>query len=151
MLLDSYFAPGGRVAREEPLGICDDIDPCHRLWPVKEFCLMNQEAWRGATAAIYSCGWEDTPWRVFSFRSLGGLFSGRYVVVYSYTVDGNHYSGEFYSSTEWEQGANLPILYNPENPEESGVDDGESPIAAAAGLLFALLLVGLGLWLKFRK
>jgi hypothetical protein len=58
------------------------------------------------------------------------LFVGHFTVAYSYLVDGNQYRGEFYSSFEWEEGTDLPILYNLESPEESCVCD-EDEIRAA--------------------
>jgi hypothetical protein len=65
---------------------------------------------------------------------------GPLAVVFSYGVDGSHYSGKFYSSHEWEIETEVPILYNPQNPLESCVcDEDESQIVQALDCVLELL------------
>jgi hypothetical protein len=88
---------------------------------------MNNELWSINTATIQSCEWEDSP-----SQATSSLFVGHYRVAYSYGVAGNSYSGEFYSSREWEKGMDLTMLYNPQKPGESIVCDGEESQTGAA-------------------
>jgi hypothetical protein len=72
---------------------------------------------------------------------------GHFIVAFSYVVDGISHGGAFYSSHRWEEGAELPILYNPQNPEENRVcDDDESQAGAVAeavmGWVFMILSDG---------
>ena len=96
---------------------------------------MTYENWPVITATINSCDWENPP-----SLAPSTLFVGHYYVVFSYVVDGNHYSGEFHSSRAWGKGTDLIILYNPQNPGESIVcDDDESQSEAALRWIFGLL------------
>lgn len=53
---------------------------------------------------------------MLNFGLLGDLFSGRYLIVFSYSVDGNIYSGEFTSSEELKEGSTFPLTYDLTNP-----------------------------------
>jgi hypothetical protein len=95
-------------------------------------------------ATIHSCRWEDPP-----SRAVSSLFVGHFVVAYSYVVDGIKRGGEFYSSHAWEEGTDVPILYNPQNPEKSRVYDDEDDESRAGRLaeaamewIFMILLDG---------
>jgi len=79
---------------------------------------MAYQDWAETTATIKSCDWENPP-----SQTPSSLFIGHFTVAFSYAVDGNRYSGKFYSSREWEKGAEVPVLYNPESPVESCVCD----------------------------
>jgi hypothetical protein len=72
---------------------------------------MDKTLWPATTATIYSCGWQDTPWYF--------LGSGNYLIVFSYKVDGNHYSGEYYDVEAATGGSQFSLRYNPDNPEEN--------------------------------
>jgi hypothetical protein len=113
---------------------------------------MNYDDWADTTATVYSCGWEETPGRGFALRSLSGLFSGQYIIVFSYTVKGKYYSGEFTSYKEWKEGSTFPLRYNHENPEETDREDEEnnSP-AVIASWVIGIMLVILYYWWKTRK
>ena len=77
-------------------------------------------------------------------RAPSSLFTGYFVVAFSYIVDGNQYDGKFYSSHEWGEGTELPILCNPQNPQESSAcDDDESQPGAALDWVLAFLEPGL--------
>ena len=81
---------------------------------------MNREDWLETTATVYSCGWEDTPWKMFGgTQYLVGMFSGRYLIVFSYQIAGATYSGEFRSSVELKEGDTFPLRYDPRNPEKN--------------------------------
>ncbi|MGD0369892.1 MAG: hypothetical protein ABSA94_20760, partial [Acidobacteriaceae bacterium] len=88
--------------------------------------VMSRADWKETTATVYSCGWQETPWRILDFGLLGDLFSGRYLIVFSYSVDGANLSGEFTSSKELKEGSTFPLSYDSANPEKndrnSGVD-----------------------------
>ena len=101
----------------------------------KNMAQMTYEHWIVTAAAINSCDWEDPPSQTSS-----SLFVGHFTVVFSYGVDGSHYSGKFYSSHEWEIETEVPILYNPQNPLESCVcDEDESQIVQALDCVLELL------------
>ena len=88
---------------------------------------MTTELWPITTGTIQSCEWEDPP-----SQAPSSLFVGHCKVSFSYVVAGATYSGEFYSSREWEKGMDLPMLYNPRTPGESAAcDDDESQAGAA--------------------
>lgn len=85
---------------------------------------MGYENWNVGTATIKGCEWEPPP-----SQTPSSLFVGHFTVAFSYAVDDNRFGGKFYSSHEWEKEADIPILYNPQNPVESCVcDDNESTI-----------------------
>jgi len=97
---------------------------------------MTYEGWTSTAATIKSCTWEDPP-----SQAPSSLFVGHYTSTFSYAVDGNHYCGKFYSSHEWGRGAEVPILYNPQNPVENCIcDEDESNFTPA--LAFAVELIG---------
>jgi hypothetical protein len=113
---------------------------------------MNRIDWAETTATVYSCGWEDTQGRGFLFHSLSGLFSGKFLIVFSYAVNGNHLSGEFTSSRKWKEGTTFPLKYNPQNPEENDrANEGGGWLANAATWAGGIAIVVLYLWLKNRK
>lgn len=113
---------------------------------------MSQEGWCETTATVYSCGWEETPGRFLTFHQLSDLFSGHYIVLYSYVVNGNHYSGEFKSSTEWQEGSSFQLKYNPQNPDETDrQEDSDRPAMTFISWVVGIALVGLYLWCKHRR
>jgi hypothetical protein len=101
---------------------------------------MGFEDWPETTATISGCCWEEPPCQ--GWRS---LFVGHFTVAYSYLVDGSQYRGEFYSSFEWKEGTDLPILYNLESPGESCVCDEDERRAACEWVLgFFEMMMDLG-------
>ncbi len=113
---------------------------------------MKSDEWPQTQATIYSCGWEATPVDGLLSRRFSGIASGHYVVVFSYEVGGNHYSGEFNSSNEWKEGSAFSIRYNPENPDENDrQDDSDSPFFTVVSWVIGIALVGLYFWWKSRK
>jgi hypothetical protein len=72
---------------------------------------MDKALWLETTATIYTCGWHDTPWYY--------LGSGNYIVVFSYKVNGDHYSGEYDDVTPATEGSQFSLRYNPDNPKEN--------------------------------
>jgi len=72
---------------------------------------MDKTLWLETTAAIYTCGWQDTPWYY--------LGSGNYIIVFSYKVNGDHYSGEYSDVVPATEGSQFSLRYNPDNPEEN--------------------------------
>jgi len=89
---------------------------------------MTCETWAESTATVRSCNWHNP-----ESRSAGILFAGYFAVDCCYDVDGKTLNGRFYSSREWEKDAEVPIMYNPQNPRESCVcDEGESKTVAVA-------------------
>ncbi|MGD0682073.1 MAG: hypothetical protein ABR990_08480 [Terracidiphilus sp.] len=113
---------------------------------------MNHDDWADTTATIYSCGWEDTPGRGFVLRSLSGLFSGQYIIVFSYTIYGKYFSGEFTSYKEWKEGSTFPLKYNPQNPEETDREDEEiNSLTTIASFVVSIMLIILYFWWKARK
>ena len=102
---------------------------------------MTYEHWLDATATIKSCDWEDPP-----SQSQSALFTGHFKVAFSYSIDGNRYSGKFYSAYEWEKDSEVTILCNPQNPVECCVcDEDESLIVPAVQCILELaggLLLG---------
>jgi hypothetical protein len=101
---------------------------------------MTNGLWSISTATILSCEWENSP-----SQAPSSLFVGHYSVAFSYVVDGNPYTGQFYSSRDWEKGVDLPVLYNPQKPSENIVcDDDESQTGAA--LEWILGFVDLPYW-----
>ena len=100
---------------------------------------MAYEDWLIGTATINRCEWEAPP----PSETPSSLVVGHFTVVFFYAVDGNRYGGKFYSAHEWEEEAEVPILYNPQNPVESCVcDDDESPIAPVLVECVLNLLLG---------
>jgi hypothetical protein len=96
---------------------------------------MTYEHWSVITATIQSCDWQNPP-----SQAPSTLFVGHFIVVFSYVIGGNNYSGKFYSSHDWVKGTDLMILYNPQNPVESSIcDDDESQSEAAIRWIFGLL------------
>lgn len=71
-----------------------------------------------AVATIRSCRWDDS-----ASRAPSSLFVGHFVVAFSYVVEEIRHSGEFCSFHEWEEGTDLPILYNPQCPKDYDVCD----------------------------
>ena len=72
---------------------------------------MDKTFWLETTATIYTCGWQDTPWYY--------LGSGNYIIVFSYTVNGDHYSGEYDDAVPATEGSQFSLRYDPDNPEEN--------------------------------
>jgi hypothetical protein len=101
---------------------------------------MTYEHWSLMTTMIDGCHWQNP-----SSRTPSTLFVGHFILAYSYVVDGKRYSGEFHSPRAWEKGTDLMVLYNPENPRESIVCDGdESESSTAINWVFGLLeMIGL--------
>jgi hypothetical protein len=113
---------------------------------------MNQSEWPQTEATVYSCGWEATPVDGLLSRRFSGIASGHYIVVFSYEVEGNHYSGEFNSSEVWKEGNTFSLHYNPENPEENDQEDErDSPLQTAAVWIGGLALAALYIWWRNRK
>jgi hypothetical protein len=102
---------------------------------------MAFEDWTSTTATVKSCAWEDPP-----SQTPSSLFVGHFTVSFSYAVNGNRYGGKFYSSHEWGKEAEVPILYNAQNPVESCVcDEDESefiPVFECALELLGGLILG---------
>lgn len=114
---------------------------------------MGDQEWIETTATVYSCGWEDTPghWLLSPGKFLKD--AGHYVVVFRYTVDGNHHSGEFTSQREWEEKSTFQLKYNFRNPEENdraGLDD-SGPVMTIASWVGGAALVAIYLWWKYHK
>jgi hypothetical protein len=128
---------------------CDAKNPLqHSRGGLKMTAMSNQE-WIETTATVYSCGWEDTPSRGFMFRTLSGLFSGHYLIVFSYTVDGNHYSGEFTSEKEWQEGSTFAIKCDPQRPEKNDQSESEDgPLTTILTWVLAIAIVALYVWWK---
>ncbi len=113
---------------------------------------MNRTDWKETTATVYSCGWQETPWRILNFRLLGDLFSGRYLIVFSYSVDGANLSGEFTSSDELKEGSTFSLSYDAANPEKNDRNTGvDGPWFNLAAWVVAILLGALFVWWKVRK
>ena len=72
---------------------------------------MDKALWPETTATIYTCGWQDTPWYY--------LGSGNYLIVFSYTVNGDHYSGEYDDTVPATEGTQFSLRFNPDSPEEN--------------------------------
>jgi len=97
---------------------------------------MAYEDWVVGTATINGCDWEPPP----PSLTPSSLFVGHFTVVFSYVVDGKQYSGKFCSAYEWEKEKEIQILYNPQDPVESGVcDEDESKIIPALECVLVLL------------
>jgi len=47
------------------------------------------------------------------------LGSGNYIIVFRYTVNGDHYSGEYGDVVPATEGSQFSLRYNPDNPEEN--------------------------------
>jgi hypothetical protein len=73
--------------------------------------------------------------RSFVFNSLGGLFSGKYLIVFSYEVDGNHFNGEFLSSSERKEGSTFPLRYDPDDPEQTDRSDDDGSLLGKVATL----------------
>jgi hypothetical protein len=113
---------------------------------------MSRTDWKEATATVYSCGWQETPWRMLNFGVLGDLFSGRYLIVFSYSVNGGTYTGEFTSSAELKEGSTFPITYDSANPEKNDRNSGtDGPWFNVAAWIVAILLGVLYAWWRIRK
>jgi hypothetical protein len=113
---------------------------------------VKPNEWPTTEATVYSCGWEGTPIDGMLSRKLSGAFSGHFVTVFSYEVNGNHYTGEFSASREWEEGSKFPLRYNPDNPDENNRNDElDSPAVSAATFIAGLALAALFIWWKSRK
>jgi hypothetical protein len=99
---------------------------------------MAYEDWTLTTGTIKSCVWENPP-----SRTPSSLFVGHFTIAFSYTADASRYSGKFYSSREWGIETEVPILYNPRDPMESCVCDGDEDESAFKPVLdCALELLG---------
>jgi hypothetical protein len=86
------------------------------------------------------------------FGALGDLFSGRYLIVFSYSVNGETYSGEFTSSDELKEGSRFALTYNSANPEENDRNSGvNGPWFNAAAWAVAILIGALYVWWRVRK
>lgn len=72
---------------------------------------MDKSFWVETTTAIYTCGWQDTPWWYMG--------SGNYIIVYSDEVNHHQYSGEYTDTVPATEGSPFPLRYNPEKPEEN--------------------------------
>jgi hypothetical protein len=113
---------------------------------------VGQNKWVQTTAAVFSCGWQNTPAQAFIFRNPADLLSGNYLVVFSYTIDGHYYSGEFTSSKEYQEGETIDIFYNPENPEQNNLTFSSSWKGKVITYAVGILLFALYIWWKdFRK
>jgi hypothetical protein len=122
---------------------------------------MSRNAWRETSATVYTCGVDTSifgalnPSRIVDislYRTF--LFSTRYLVVFSYAVDGEHFSGEFISPTEWKEGSIFPLKYDPKAPERN--DRSVSSAARWAGVAIGVwmglaLVVGRYLQLHFPR
>ena len=96
---------------------------------------MAHEDWLSTMATIKTCAWENPP-----SQNPGSLFVGHFTVAFSYAVGGNRYAGKFYCSHEWGKDAEVPILYNPQNPVEILVcDEDESEFIPGLGCVLELL------------
>lgn len=113
---------------------------------------MDNQEWIETTATVYSCGWEDTPVDGLLRHRLFSVRSGHYIVVFSYTVDGHHYSGEFTSLQEWKEGATFQIKYDFRNPEQNDrTNDEDGPLMTVLAWVGGIALVALYFWWKNRK
>ena len=113
---------------------------------------MSRTDWKETTATVYSCGWQETPWRILNFGLLGDLFSGRYLIVFSYSVNGETHSGEFTSSKELEVGSTFPLRYDTNNPEKNDRNSGvDGPWFNLAAWVVAILVGALFVWWRVRK
>ncbi|HWE85117.1 MAG TPA: hypothetical protein VG267_09245 [Terracidiphilus sp.] len=109
---------------------------------------MKSDVWTETTATVYSCGWEDEPFR-FSRVTLS---SGRYLIVFSYEVDGSHYSGEFRSDSEWKEGSTFPIKYNPADANENDrADESAGPLVSVLIFVLGVAVAAIIIWLRERK
>ena len=96
---------------------------------------MAYEHWLVSVATVRVCDWEDPP-----SETSGSLFVGYFTVSFCYSVNDKYYVGRFHSSHGWEKGAEVGILYNPENPTEISVcDEYASGTEAALGSVLELL------------
>ena len=118
---------------------------------------INQEIvsahkhWRDSTATVYSCGVDGSIAGLFSKRHLSDLllmrtftWSPRYLIVFSYVVNGEHFSGEFISSPKMGERSTFPIRYDPQTPTENDANDFSASWAVLAYLTLAVFVVVLG-------
>ena len=98
---------------------------------------MDRTLWLETRATIYTCGWQDTPWYYFG--------SGNYIIVFSYTINGNHYSGEYDDVVPATEGSQFSLRYDPNNPEENEksieMKRGRWLTVAALALVFAAFII----------
>lgn len=99
---------------------------------------MACEHWFVSSATISSCDWEGPP-----SQTQGSLFVGHFTVGFFYAAEGNRYWGKFHSPHAWEKETEVGILYNPEDPMESRVCDGDESRTVAVLECVLELLGGL--------
>jgi hypothetical protein len=106
------------------------------------------DGWRTTPATVYTCGdWEQgTSWKLWGKGSSSG-----HLIVFSYKVNGETYSGEF-MGTAMKPGDTFEIRYDPDDPNQNDTSmdskrSKASMIAAAAG---GLLIAGLLIWFEIR-
>jgi hypothetical protein len=116
------------------------------------------ERWRDSTATVYSCGVDGSIEGLFSKRHLGDLllmraftWSTRYLIVFSYVVNGTYFSGEFISSTEMSEGSTFPIRYDPRSPAKNDSNDFSAGWAVLGHLALAFSVLLMGHYLKSHR
>jgi hypothetical protein len=97
----------------------------------------HQDGWIQTEAKVFTCGWRETPYRATEYGH-----AGDYLIVFSYTVDGNYFSGDFLSSKELQQGESFPILYDPSNPERNSKSEEKKSNRIQSVIAFVVVAAG---------
>lgn len=96
----------------------------------------TEPAWMETQATVTACEYDFGAGRALAF----GIPSGKHFrITFTYYAHGRSYSGEFASTTYLEQGATLPISYNPLDPQQNS-KSASTPITKAP--LFAIGVAG---------
>jgi hypothetical protein len=108
----------------------------------------RQDGWIQTEAKVFTCGWRDAPYSAAKYGH-----TGDYLITFSYTVDGNYFSGEFLSSKELQEGESFPILYDPSNPERNSKSGDKKSSRIQLVIAFVVVAAGFVLyeWLHLKQ
>ncbi len=100
--------------------------------------IRGKDQWLPATAAVFSCDWTT--------RDNFDSEVGHYHVIYSYSVNGNRYTGEFIdfgleNEEYFRRDDTFEIRYNPRDPSQSYYPE----LRTQNSFLFICAVIGAGL------
>ena len=107
------------------------------------------DGWRTTLATVYTCGeWEpESSWKLWGEGSSSG-----HLVVFSYEVNGETYSGQFMGSA-MKPGDTFEIRYDPDDPNQNdtSMDSKRNKAIMIAAAIGGMLLAGLLIWMRERS
>ena len=100
--------------------------------------------WIATSAKVIACTYKYASITDMSLED--GIDHSKYQILFCYQAVGEHYEGYFFQYDPIEEGAILPLLYNPSEPMENNLSlFPEKPSSRlllwSAGLAFAALII----------